>query len=172
MATSLKAVLVPLTAFLYYVSDVLHQESDLFDHEYNHLIMYYYIMFTPIHIPHTALPDNPPSISVVSRHPTPDDVCGEAMTLSCTANPVEGLFTPPIIIWIDPNGSQLPIEGINNPTVDAGTGNLVFSDVTLNNRGVYTCRAIINIPEALISNYSDQSITSINTICKLFRQVS
>ena len=130
-------------------------------------------MFTPcMHIPLTALPDNPPSISVVSRHPIPDDVCGEAMTLSCTANPVEGLFTPPTTIWIDPSGSQIPIGGNNNPTIDDRTRNLVFSDVTLNNRGVYTCRAIINIPKALISNYSDLSAISINTVCKLFRQAS
>ena len=127
---------------------------------------YCIIIFTPMHAHPTALPHNPPSISVISRHPIPDDVCGEAMSLSCTANLVEGLFTPPTIVWIDPQGNLVPVGGNHNPTVDAGTRNLFFSDVTLNNRGVYTCRAEISIPEALISNYSEQSTTLINTIGK------
>jgi hypothetical protein len=89
------------------------------------------------------------------------------MSLSCTGNVVEGLLTPPAIVWIDPSGNLVPTGENHNPTVDAETRNLIFSDVTLNNRGVYTCRAIVNIPEALISNHSDQSTASINTTCKL-----
>ena len=89
------------------------------------------------------------------------------MSLSCTANQVENLFTPPIITWIDPRGNQVSLGGDDNPRVETETRNLIFSDVTINNRGVYTCRAVINIPEALINNYFDDSTTSINTICEL-----
>ena len=89
------------------------------------------------------------------------------MSLSCTANLVEGLFTAPTIVWIDPSGNRVPTGENHNPNVDAETRNLVFSDVTLNNRGEYTCRSVVSIPEALISNYSDESTISINTICKL-----
>ena len=132
---------------------------------FNHLIIV--LRHVHSHAHSIALPDNPPSISVTSRHPIPDDVCGEAMSLSCTANLVEGLVTAPTIVWIDPSGNLVPTGENYNPKVDAETRNLVFSDVTLNNRGVYTCRAVVSIPEALISNYSDESTIPINTTCKL-----
>lgn len=89
------------------------------------------------------------------------------MSLSCTGNVVEGLLAPPAIVWIDPSGNLVPTGENHNPTVDAETRNLIFRDVTLNNRGAYTCLAIVNVPEALISNHSDQSTASINTTCKL-----
>lgn len=117
--------------------------------------------------PHpTALPNRPPSISVISRQSSAVDVCGEAMILNCTAIPLEGLFIPPVITWIDPSGDEVPVGGNTNPRVENQTRHLFFSDVTPNNRGVYMCRVIINIPEALIDNYYDESATTVTTTCE------
>lgn len=88
------------------------------------------------------------------------------MTFSCTADPVDGILTPPIITWVDPRGDLVPEGGNNNPKVESQTRNLVFSDVTANNGGVYMCRAVINIPLALIDNHFDESSMAINTSCK------
>ena len=116
----------------------------------------------------TALPVRPPSISIISRQSSLIDECGEAMTLNCIANPVEGLFTGPDIIWIGPRGTEVPIGGNSNPKVDIQMRNLIFSDVTTENRGVYTCRVVVNIPQALIDNHFDESSMSVNTTCKCF----
>ena len=43
----------------------------------------------------TALPPSMPTISVTSRHPSPQDGCGQAMVVSCTANLVENLLILP-----------------------------------------------------------------------------
>lgn len=88
------------------------------------------------------------------------------MSLNCTVSPLEGLFTPPIITWIDPGGDQVPVGGNANPRVENQTRHLIFSDVTTNNRGVYVCQAIIDIPEALIDNYFEESTRIITTTCE------
>ena len=100
---------------------------------------------------------------MVSRHPSPDDGCGETMTLGCTSNPVENLFTPPIITWINPDSNEVPIGGSSNPRIDPQTRRLIFSDITTTNRGVYMCRVVVNIPEAQIVNYFDETTTYVNT---------
>ena len=88
------------------------------------------------------------------------------MTLNCTAYPVDGLFSPPIIRWIDYRGNKVPVGGNNNPQVENQTKNLIFSDVTTGNRGMYMCRIVINIPIALIDNYFDESNITVNTTCE------
>ena len=114
----------------------------------------------------TALPSRPPTITVATRHPSPDDGCGETMTLNCTANQVENLFAPPTITWIDPNGREVPTGGSSNPRMDPETRQLIFSDITPDNQGTYTCQAVVNIPEAQIENYIDMDTTQVNTNCK------
>ena len=113
-----------------------------------------------------ALPSRPTTIKVASRHPSPDDGCGEIMTLNCTANQVENLFVPPLITWRDPNGEEVPPGENSNPRIDPETGQLIFMDITLGNQGRYTCQAVVNIPEAQIVNYADMNIAEISTNCK------
>ena len=85
------------------------------------------------------------------------------MTLNCTANQVENLFSPPTIVWIAPDGSEVPTVESNNRRMIPQTGQLIFSDVTPNNRGQYTCRAVVNIPQAQIDSYIDASTVQVNT---------
>ena len=114
----------------------------------------------------TALPSRPPTITVVSRRPSPDDGCGETMTLGCTANQVENLFSPPTITWFNPDGNEVPTGGTSNPRIDRQTRRLIFSDITTTNRGTYMCRAVVNIPEAQIVNYFDTVTTEVSTSCE------
>ena len=84
------------------------------------------------------------------------------MTLSCTADQVENLFSPPTIIWIAPDGSEVPTVESNNRQSDPETGQLTFSDITPSNIGLYTCRAVVNIPEAQIDNYYGEATVQVN----------
>ena len=84
------------------------------------------------------------------------------MTLSCTAYQVENLFSPPAITWIAPDGSEVSTVESSNRHSDPETGELIFSDVTSNNNGRYTCRAVINIPEAQIDNYYDEATVQVH----------
>ena len=111
----------------------------------------------------SALPSRSPTIAVVSRHPSFDDGCGEVMILGCAANPVENLFTQSTVTWIAPNGTEVPTGGSSNPRIDAQTRQLIFSHITTTNGGAYTCRAVVNIPEAQIVNYFDEATTTVNT---------
>lgn len=114
-----------------------------------------------------ALPSRPPTITVVSQRQSSDG-CGEAMILNCSANQVERLFTPPTITWISPDGSEVHAIGEgSNPAVNPQTKELIFSDSIASNTGTYTCRAVVNIPEAQIVNYFDEATVEINTACKL-----
>ena len=113
-----------------------------------------------------ALPSRPPIITVVSRHSSPDDGCGEVMTLNCTANPVENLFTTPTITWFNPDDNEVPTGGTSNPRIDRQTRLLIFSDITTTNRGTYMCRAVVNVPEAQIVNYFDAVTTEVSTSCE------
>ena len=98
-----------------------------------------------------ALPSRPPTISIASRREL--DGCGEVMTLNCTADQVQNLFSPPTIVWIDPDGNEVLSMESNNRRMNPQIGQLIFSDITPNNRGQYTCRSVVNIPEAQIDNY-------------------
>ena len=109
----------------------------------------------------TALPSRSPTIAMASHHPPSDDGCREIRTLNCTANQVDNLFTPPTITWRDPNGLIVSIERGSNPRMDHDTRQLVFSDITARNQGIYTCLAVVNIPQAQITNYID--IKEVNT---------
>ena len=84
------------------------------------------------------------------------------MTLSCTTNQIENLFSPPAITWIAPDGSEVSTVESNNRHSDPETGELIFNDVTPNNNGRYTCRAVVNIPEAQIDNYYDEATVQIH----------
>ena len=88
------------------------------------------------------------------------------MTLNCTANQVDNLFTPPTITWRGPDGTPVPTEGGSDPRVDPETRQLIFSDINSGNEGTYTCQAVVNIPQALITNYIDTDTTEVNTKCK------
>ena len=76
---------------------------------------------------------------------------------------MEDIFTRPTITWIDFDGREVPVGGSSNPVVNPQTKQLVFNDVTSRNSGVYVCRAVLNIPEAGISNHFDDAITLVNT---------
>ena len=165
----LRVTLTPLDNFLFVIENsitvvynlsVLRKYSEFIHVEMQsqHDILYFTYS--------TALPPRPPSISVISRQSFPDDFCGEIMTLSCTTNPVEGLFTPPVITWIDPEGSEVPTGGNHDPSVESQTSYLVFSEVAANNIGLYKCRTVITIPEALIDNHFDESTISVTTSCE------
>ena len=89
------------------------------------------------------------------------------MTLNCTANQVENLFSPPTIIWFAPDGTEVPTVESSNPQMNPQTGQLIFSDITSNNRGQYTCRAVVNIPQAQIDNHSfGEDTVQVNTDCE------
>ena len=112
----------------------------------------------------SALPSRLPTISIVSRQL---DGCGEVMTLNCTATQVENLFSPPTIVWVAPGGSEVPIEESNNPQMNPQTRELIFSRITANNKGPYTCRSEVNIPEAQIDDYTFGTDTvQVNTDCE------
>ena len=85
------------------------------------------------------------------------------MTLSCTANQVENLFSPPTISWIAPDGRGIPTDEGSNPRVDSQTKQLIFSGITSTNAGSYACRALVNIPEAQIMNYTDEAMIIAST---------
>ena len=88
------------------------------------------------------------------------------MTLNCTANQVPNLFSPPTITWIAPDGREVPTIVSDNQRMDPQTRELIFSDVTPSNRGQYTCRAVVNIPEAHIDGYFDANTVQVNTNCE------
>ena len=92
------------------------------------------------------------------------------MTLNCTANQLPNLFSPPTIVWFAPDGTEVPTVESNDRRMDPQTGQLIFSDITPNNRGQYTCRAVVNIPEAQIDNYLDADTVQINTNCKSYKK--
>ena len=110
-----------------------------------------------------ALPPRSPTVTVVSRHTSSDGGCGEARILNCTANTVDNLFIPPIVMWIGPNGSEVSARGSSNPMINPQTGQLIFRDVTTTNKGLYICRTVINISEAHILNHFDDTATNVNT---------
>lgn len=103
------------------------------------------------------MPSRPPTVTVVSRGPSPIDGCGEGTTLRCTANQVENLFRSPTLSWIAPDGREIPTGEGSNPRVDAQTKQLIFSGITTTNTGSYSCRATISIPEAQIVNHFDEA---------------
>ena len=111
----------------------------------------------------TALPSQTPTIIVTSRH---QDACGEARTLSCIPNPVNNLFTSPIIEWLGPDGSEVPTGESNNPGFIPQTGQLIFSDISIANSGKYVCHAIINISESQILDHFDDISVTVSTDCK------
>lgn len=83
-------------------------------------------------------------------------------TLNCTANQVENLFSPPTVHWRDPNNIEVATSADSNPRMDLQTGQLIFSEITPANSGTYKCLAVINIPEALIVNHTDESTITVN----------
>ena len=105
-----------------------------------------------------ALPPRPPNISMVSLYPSPDANCGVVMILSCTSNPVDNLFTPPIIIWSDINGDEVPTGRSSNPSVDPQTRQLIINGPSA---GTYVCCAVIDILEAKVVNFFDKTAISL-----------
>lgn len=89
------------------------------------------------------------------------------MIINCTANPVENLFAPPIIVWKDPNGRDVPMESSGNPRIDPQTRQLVFRDIIEANSGQYACQAVLDIPEAQITGHVDMDTIDVNTDCEL-----
>lgn len=92
------------------------------------------------------------------------------MTLSCTANQVENLFSSPTITWIAPDGREISAVESNDRRIDPQTGYLIFSDITISNRGIYSCLAVVDIPEAQINSYIDVNTVEVNTSCKPHRR--
>lgn len=69
-------------------------------------------------------------------------------------------------MWIGPSGNDLFTGAGGNPTIRPGTGELIFSDITSANRGLYVCRAVVNIPESHIFNHFDDATITVNTDSK------
>ena len=89
------------------------------------------------------------------------------MTLNCSADQLPNLFSPPTIVWIAPSGSEVStLESNINPRMNPQTGQLIFSDITTSNRGQYTCRSVVNIPESQINDYFDAATVLVNTNCE------
>ena len=100
---------------------------------------------------------------MASRGSSSINGCGEVTTLNCTSNQVENLFRSPNLSWIGPDGREVPTDEGSNPRVGSQTKQLIFSGITATNAGSYSCRAIINIPEAQIMNYfNETTITASN----------
>ena len=85
----------------------------------------------------------------------------EAMTITCTATTVRNLFATPTITWLFSNGNPVPTSG--NPMMNSDTGQLIFSDITSENSGVYTCRASLTITEGGIEDYHNETTITANT---------
>lgn len=116
------------------------------------LLLLLYVMFI-------ALPPDAPTITVISRHL---DDCGEARILNCSY-PVDNLFNPPTVMWIGPDGKEMLDS---DPAIRPLTGELIFSDITSNNSGLYVCRTVVNIPESQIFNHTDDATVSIDIQCE------
>ena len=100
-----------------------------------------------------------PGILTITVSPLSSDLCEKGRILNCSANQVENLSNPPSIVWIGPDGSEiLPGEG-GNPMIRPETGELILSDITSTNSGLYTCRAV----ESQISNHFEDAVISVNT---------
>ena len=106
------------------------------------------------------------STAVTSRT-TDGDGCSEAMTITCTATTVDNLFATPTITWLLSDGEPVPASG--NPMMNSDTGQLIFSDITNENSGVYTCRASVTITEAGIEDHQNETTITVSTDSKIVR---
>ena len=84
---------------------------------------------------------------------------------TCSATTVDNLYRPLRIEWRY-DGSAVPDS--SNPRMNSttSTGQLIFSSITSENSGDYTCRAIITIPESGISEHYGETSTTVNTASK------
>ena len=85
------------------------------------------------------------------------------MVLGCMHNQVEYLFTQPTITWISPTGTEVQSGGGSNPTFDPLTNHLIFTDLAIAISGTYTCRSVVNIPEAMIVDHVSEATVTITT---------
>lgn len=79
---------------------------------------------------------------------------------------MQNLFKLPEVTWADPTGREVPTGGGSNPEISPQTGELVFSDITNASRSQYTCRVVVNIPEAQIFNYFEEATIIVSSNCK------
>ena len=108
-----------------------------------------------------------PSISVDLQHPSSEDRCSQALIATCTTNPVANLFVLPTITWIGPDGEEIHAGRSSNPVIiDQEKTQLLFNSNSLDNRGMYRCRASVLIPEAFIENQFDEATAMASSICE------
>lgn len=91
------------------------------------------------------------------------------MLVSCTNNVVENLFTLPTVSWIGPDGREVTPDArsnINPVIINQWADQLLFNGVSVEDRGVYRCRATVNIPEAFIENRFYETSAVARTECK------
>ena len=86
---------------------------------------------------------------MTSRDPS-NDSCEEATVLTCSNGTlVDNLFAPPLVMWLD--GDDIPVPTAGNPIADPASGELIFTGITSDSAGTYTCCMIINITDAKYS---------------------
>ena len=107
-----------------------------------------------------------PGILTITVSPLSSDLCEKGRILNCSANQVENLSNPPSIVWIGPDGSEILPGGGGNPMIMPETGELILSDITSTNSGLYTCRAVDNPLESQISYHFEDAVISVNTESK------
>ena len=66
------------------------------------------------------------------------------MTLNCTAEVVDRLINSPNVSWVGPSGSAVSTQGNANLRADSLTAQLIFSQLTANNSGRYTCQVMVS----------------------------
>lgn len=95
---------------------------------------------------------------------------GQILTLICSVTVVEGLVLPPHVEFVNASNGA-----VQHQTVQVGNSStegrvttltLQFSPLITSSGGEYTCRATIDIPQALIQNVSSESTIQVNVTSK------
>ena len=87
---------------------------------------------------------------------------GDPLSLTCTVSVVENLIQPPSVTWTGPGVEQTDVEEIG-PMVSGAvtTLTLSFNPLRTSHGGQYTCRAVLDIPTAGVSQLANYSVLNI-----------
>ena len=87
---------------------------------------------------------------------------GDPLNLTCTVSVVENLVQPPSVTWTGPGVGQTDVEEIG-PMVSGAvtTLTLSFNPLRTSHGGQYTCRAVLDIPTAGVSQLDNYSVLNI-----------
>ena len=114
----------------------------------------------------TALP-----LANVQFTPSTFAMTGQSYSLTCTAQVVQYLATPPVVTWLASDGSSL--QSRNGITVeqqerDGNITTLLFTidQLAQSHTGNYTCQACISIDKAAIQGHCRHVIAEVTLLGK------